>query len=223
LLLFLQLEHQKDGVENESKLEIYDFLQQNNPNNADEFDFYGEPNPEDLRKKIKIEDKKYQTKKIGHFNTSHEKTASIKIATPSKNYQKRNEKVRMGIFTHEILSKINSTKNIHSVIESYVLNGTIDLNQKAEIENNIHLIIEKYPQYFGENLEIINEKDIMISNNGISEMYRPDRLIKSENGYFIIDFKTGEADKKHLSQVETYEKVLQSLGKKVSGKEVVYI
>ncbi len=213
----------KTNAENESKIEIYNFLQKKNPENRDSFDYFTLPDNTDLRKIKKDKEVKFATKKIEHFNQPHQKTSSLKIATPSKNYQNRNEKVRIGIFTHEILAKINSEKDIDSVLEKYFLDGTIDLSQKLIIEERLKDIIIEYPNYFGKDLKIINEKDIMISENGISNLYRPDRLISTENGYIIIDFKTGEVNEKHIKQVETYENVLKSLGENVLQKEVVYI
>ena len=213
----------KDGVENESKIEIYNFLQAKNVQNLDTFNYFDIPENENLSKKIKAEENKYSTKKIEHFNRIHENASSIKIATPSKSYQKRNEKVRIGIFTHEILAKINALEDIDLVLEKYILDGTIDLEQKKTIEENLIKIISKYPAYFGADLKIINEKDIMISENGISNLYRPDRLILTENGYIIIDFKTGEVNEKHNLQVNKYEEILTTLGKNVLKKEVVYI
>ncbi|NRS93666.1 ATP-dependent exoDNAse (exonuclease V) beta subunit [Chryseobacterium sp. 16F] len=209
--------------ENESKIEIYQFLQNKNAGNVESFDYFELEKDANLDKKIKKEDQKFATKKIEHFNKSHEKSASIKIATPSKNYQTRNEKVRLGIFVHEILAKINDEKDVNFVLEKYLLEGIIDINQKNIIEGNVQEIIKKYPNYFGANLEIINEKDIMITENGFQKIYRPDRLIKTEKGYTIVDFKTGEEKEKDIQQVETYGKVLEKLGKVVLGKEVVYI
>lgn len=213
----------KNDVENESKIEIYYFLQNKNLQKLETFDYFEIPADVDLNKKITEKEQKYATRKIEHFNKSHENNASIKIATPSKNYQNRNDKVRIGIFSHEILAKINSAKSINLVLEKYILDGTIDVEQRNTIEKKLHEIIQKYPQYFDGDLKIINERDIMISENGISKMYRPDRLIKKENGYIIIDFKTGEMKDKHISQVNTYGQVLESLGKKVISKEVVYV
>lgn len=55
---------------------------------------------------------------------------------------------------------------------------------------------ERYALYFSENLEeILNERELLISNNGISQLYRPDRVIKTQEGFVIIDFKTGEPQK----------------------------
>ena len=150
---------------------------------------------------------------------------AIKIATPSKSYQNRIEKVRIGIFTHEILAKINSARDVEKVLEAYLLEGTITSEEKIEITDRIFNIInnEKYSKYFIENQLVINEKDIMISENGDSKIYRPDRMIETENGTIIIDFKTGEEKEKHQQQLNEYKSVLEKLGKTGVETEIVYV
>ena len=160
------------------------------------------------------------------FSPEKEKNPeAIKIATPSKSYQNRIEKVRIGIFTHEILAKINSARDVEKVLEAYLLEGTITSEEKIEITDRIFNIInnEKYSKYFIENQLVINEKDIMISDNGDSKIYRPDRLIDTGNGYVIIDFKTGDQLEKHQIQIDEYQTVLEKLGKKVLKTELIYV
>ena len=80
-----------------------------------------------------------------------------------------------------------------------------------------------YSKFFVENQLVINEKDIMISENGESKIYRPDRLINTGEGYIIIDFKTGDEQEKHLLQIDEYKSVLEKLGKKVLETQLVYV
>src|SRR5690606_28142348 len=94
-----------------NNLEILEFLQSKNMENTDEFDLY-EVNSETLKKQSKDKSYSFKTKDIRNLKNINEKTTFIKIATSSKNYQVRNEKVRMGLFVHELLSKINTEKDI---------------------------------------------------------------------------------------------------------------
>ena len=131
--------------------------------------------------------------------------------------------MRTGIFIHEILAQIKSEKDLNKVLENYLLEGQITLEEKNDISTIISEILKQYSEYFTENQEVINEKDIMISENGITEMYRPDRIVSNGNGYIIIDFKTGEKQEKHLKQTEIYKSVLEKLGKKVIHTEIIYV
>lgn len=210
-------------------LEIYDFIKARIPRDESgaeisSFDWY-DVSEENLKKQKKEEKNNLLTKPIVFKSGKKANPAAVKIATPSKNYQNRMEKVRIGIFTHEILAQINSEKDVEKTLQAYLLDGIITTEEKIEISKRILEIIknEKYAAYFAENQVVINEKDIMISDNGDSKIYRPDRLIDTGNGYVIIDFKTGDQLEKHQIQIDEYQNVLEKLGKKVLKTELIYV
>lgn len=205
-----------------NNLELLEFLQTKNTENADEFDLY-EVQPEMLKKHSKTKSSSFKTQNIQNLKNINEKSTSIKIATPSKNYQVRNEKVRIGLFVHELLSKINTEKDIAKVLEGYALEGQITLEEKHEIELTLQEIVRTYAEFFDEKWEVINEKDIMISENGESHISRPDRILKSDEGYIIVDFKTGEQKSKDEAQVQGYKNILEKLGKKVLKTQIIYL
>ena len=205
-----------------NNLEILEFIQSKNTENLDEFDLY-ETKPEMLVKHTQHKTSSYKTKDIENLSSKHEKSTSIKIATPSKTYQERNKKVRTGIFVHELLSKINTEKDIEKVLEAYTLEGQITLEEKEDIHLALKEIITKHSEFFDEKWEVINEKDIMISERGISKIYRPDRILKGDEGCIIVDFKTGQESDKNEKQIETYKAVLESLGMKVLKTQLIYL
>lgn len=205
-----------------NNLELLEFIQTKNTENADEFDLY-EINPDMLKKHSKTKSSSFKTQNIQNLKNVNENSTSIKIATPSKNYQVRNEKVRIGLFVHELLSKINTQKDINKVLEGYALEGLITLEEKNEIQVTLEDIVKTYAEFFDEKWEVINEKDIMISENGESHISRPDRILKSEEGYIIVDFKTGERKDKDVAQVQGYKNILERLGKKVLKTQIIYL
>ncbi|MGE8554293.1 MAG: UvrD-helicase domain-containing protein [Chryseobacterium jejuense] len=205
-----------------NNLELLEFIQTKNTENADSFDLY-EVQPGMLKKHSKTKTSSFKTKNIQNLKNVNEKSTSIKIATPSKNYQVRNEKVRIGLFVHELLSKINTEKDINKVLEGYALEGQITLEEKNEIQITLQEIVKTYSEFFDEKWEVINEKDIMISENGESHISRPDRILKSEEGYIIVDFKTGEEKGKDEDQVQGYKNILERLGKKVLKTQIIYL
>ena len=205
-----------------NNLELLEFLQSKNPENLDEFDLY-EVHPEMLRKYSKDKTSSFKTKDIRNLKNINEKSTSIKIATPSKNYQVRNEKVRIGLFVHELLSQINTAKDIVKVLECYVLEGQITIEERDDIQQKLKQIIENHHEFFDEKWEVINEKDIMISENGESRVYRPDRILKGDDGYIIVDFKTGEETQKNERQIENYKRILENLGRKVLKTQLIYL
>ncbi|WP_336688203.1 UvrD-helicase domain-containing protein [Chryseobacterium bernardetii] len=205
-----------------NNLELLEFIQTKNTENADSFDLY-EVKPDMLKKHSKTKTSSFKTQNIQNLKNVNEKSTSIKIATPSKNYQVRNEKVRIGLFVHELLSKINTEKDINKVLEGYALEGQITLEEKNEIQITLQEIVKTYSEFFDEKWEVINEKDIMISENGESYISRPDRILKSEEGYIIVDFKTGEQKDKDEEQVQGYKNILERLGKKVLKTQIIYL
>jgi len=205
-----------------NNLELLEFLQTKNVNESDEFDLY-EVNPEMLKKYSKDKTSSFKTKNIENLKNINKKSNSVKIATPSKNYQVRNEKVRIGLFVHELLSKINTEKDIAKVLESYLLEGQITLEEKNDIQETLQEIVNTHSEFFDEKWEVINEQDIMVSENGESRIYRPDRILKGREGYIIVDFKTGEETAKNDRQIERYKNVLEHLGRKVLRTQLIYL
>ncbi len=207
-------------------LEIYDFLA---AKIADEdtgktvsFELYEVP-PEQLRKQPEKERQAYQTQSIRFRNPDKLYPEAIKIATPSKSYQNRIEKVRLGIFAHEILARICTPADVQPVLESYLLEGTITLQEKERIEDRLYKVISEYEPYFQPGLEVRNEQEIMLATAQGIEMFRPDRLIKKEEGFIIIDFKTGEVSPKHQAQLSRYQHVLEKLGHTVLETVIIYV
>ncbi|WP_288375044.1 UvrD-helicase domain-containing protein [Chryseobacterium culicis] len=205
-----------------NNLELLEFLQTKNPEQADEFDVY-EVSPEMLKKYSKEKSSSFKTQNIQNLKNSNEKSSSIRIATPSKNYQVRNEKVRIGLFVHELLSKINTEKDIIRVLDGYALEGQITLEEKNEIQMTLQEIVRRYSEFFDEKWEVINEKDIMISENGESHIFRPDRILKGDDGYMIVDFKTGEQKARDEAQIQGYKNILERLGKRVLKTQIIYL
>ena len=53
--------------------------------------------------------------------------------------------------------------------------------------------------------------------------YRPDRMVKIDDAWFIIDFKTGEPSEKNQKQIDLYQKAMENLGRKIGGAELIYL
>lgn len=221
--LFFYIEKPSKSSNN---LELYDFVTQFQPTeNGESLDSFDIFPVSDLKKQKKKEKKDYQSENINSISQQTEKASNIEIATTSKNYQNRVEHVRMGIFTHEILSKIKTKKDVTKVLNSYLLEGKITNEEKTSILERIENVLNdaNYSVYFTENLKIINEREMFATENEQSKTYRPDRLIETENGFIIVDFKTGEEKEKDQKQVETYKNKLEQFGKKVIKTDVIYI
>ena len=221
--LFFYIEKPSKSSNN---LELYDFVTQFQPTeNGERLDSFDVFPADNFRKQKQKEKKDYQSENINSISQQTEKVSNIEIATTSKNYQNRVEHVRMGIFTHEILSQIKTKKDVTKVLNSYLLEGKITNEEKTSILERIENVLNdaNYSVYFTENLKIINEREMFATENEQSKTYRPDRLVETKDGFIIIDFKTGEEKEKDQKQVETYKNKLEQFGKKVVKTDVIYI
>ena len=76
-------------------------------------------------------------------------------------------------------------------------------------------------EYFSINNSVYCEQEIFTESNKI---IKPDRLVFFDsNRVAVIDYKTGEKNKKDLKQILKYQKTLENMGYKVEASILVYI
>ncbi|AQX04008.1 DNA helicase UvrD [Elizabethkingia meningoseptica] len=219
MFLYIQKPGKSSGY-----LEIYDFIAIHRNTEEDSFDFFETDERHLLKQQHKARQRSEKELHISSLRTSDETfNTEIKIATPSKSYQERNESVKTGIFTHQVLEKVVMREDAAKVLKQYLLDGTITQAEFAEVQSRLNKLFEAYPQYFDGRYEVINERDILFSDNGEYRLLRTDRLLKTSDGWIIIDFKTGAEREKYEDQIETYKKALEQSGEKVWKTDVVYV
>jgi hypothetical protein len=108
-----QLFYLEKPSKSSNHLELFDFVTEFQPaenhERLDSFDIFPVT---DLRKQKRKKKKSISQKNINSISQKTERASNIEIATTSKNYQNRVEHVRYRIFTHEILSKIKTKKDV---------------------------------------------------------------------------------------------------------------
>jgi len=146
------------------------------------------------------------------------------VANSSKLWETEQGKaIEYGNLIHEMFSKIISNNDVEKVVNQYVNEGVISLDDSCKIREVIDEVIKhpKLEEYYKENVVVYNEREITTEEN---EVVIPDRLVfKSKNEVTIIDYKTGKPSKSHHHQVFHYEKVLISMNFKVLKKLLIYI
>lgn len=221
--LFLYIEEPKKS---ENKLELYDFISLKKPADKMTFDLYPEVNGSFRKQNFKKEPHDvFKTFEWHPPHTPEPQANNIAIATPSKNYQSTNESVRAGIFVHEILEKIHSEKDVQLVLKQYIVQGIVTQEEGQAILKRIENVIknDSYKIYFEEKTDVLIEKEIMISTNEGTSLYRPDRIINTSKGLVIIDFKTGAENEKYEKQIEQYREALEKIGKTIHHTEIIYL
>jgi len=65
-----------------------------------------------------------------------------------------------------------------------------------------------------------NETEVLLADG---EIVRPDRVVMSNNEMVIIDYKTGEKEKKHIAQINGYKQAFYQLGYQTVKGILVYL
>ncbi len=211
------------GVANSKKYSglLINYLQNKGIWNESE-DHYSFGNSEKTSEDI-VNDKRILLHK--EFISTAKENHNIKVITKSgllwdTHQQKAIEK---GNLIHDIMAQIKTSDDVDFVIDDFLKSSMINNEQAIAIGETIKnlLIHPKLQDYYTANYTIYNERDI-ISKDGI--IIRPDRIvINSKNEAVIIDYKTGEQDKKHEQQLQSYQDVLEAMKISVQKKILIYI
>ena len=130
-----------------------------------------------------------------------------------------------GKLVHKMLSEIVVTSDVGRIINKYHISGIIDNNEAAELKNKLNSLVhhKELSQYFSDEVIIRNESELITVDSDGKNFQRPDKVIIKDDELIIIDYKTGEKDKKHENQVNKYAMYFNELGYKSVKKILVYI
>src|SRR5690606_8027208 len=150
---------------------------------------------------------------------------NIKIATLEAIMwdTKQQQSIEYGNLVHEVLSKIQSNKDIPRALDFSIHKGIITLDVKEEIQNTIQYIVSNPNLQDLYNSDYKSLNDITIIRKG-KPLTKPDkRVLKPNIEVLILDYKTGAKNEKHKHQIENYAEALQEMNFKVTQKTLVYI
>lgn len=158
------------------------------------------------------------------FISTSKEDHNIKVVTKSGFlWDTHQEKaIEKGNLIHNIMAHIQTKKDINEVINDFITASTINKEQASALKQLVLQIVEhpKLENYFNENDSIYNERDIITKDGFI---LRPDKVvINSKNEAVIIDYKTGNENKKHEQQLQLYQDVLKEMKITVKKKILVY-
>ncbi|WP_223032424.1 UvrD-helicase domain-containing protein [Hanstruepera marina] len=131
--------------------------------------------------------------------------------------------IEKGNLVHQIMSFIKTSDDVNLAISKFKDDKTYNISQITLLEPLVKSIVNhsKLAGYFTADYNVYNELDI-ISKSG--KILRPDRLnINDKNEVVIIDYKSGQSDNKHISQLDDYKAVLTKMKYKVIKQILVYI
>ncbi len=129
--------------------------------------------------------------------------------------------IETGNVVHEALSFFNNELEMDHVLKKLKWQGSGNEEQISMAEQTLRKIamdsISK--SWFNDKWRVFNERSFWIHG----ELLRPDRIIVNDEQYIVIDYKTGNAEKKHVKQVLDYVEKLAPIFNKKGRGYLVYL
>lgn len=117
-----------------------------------------------------------------------------------------------GIVLHSIMEKVFAPEDIPNAVRCAVMDGALDAEDAPGIEKMLSKAVEDVSSrgwFPGRGGRILDERSLMDDKG---ETWRPDRVVVTESGLDIIDYKFGAEDKAYLKQVCNYADIYRRLG-----------
>ena len=134
----------------------------------------------------------------------------------------RGKAIAYGNLIHDMLARINSQNEIEAVIQNDVNAGLISESASEELKTLLEKVVShpKLMNYFTGEYESFNEREL---TDGFHQIVKPDKLLIKDQRAVIIDYKTGQPEAKHKTQIRHYAGVLKQLNFDVQKKILVYL
>ena len=147
----------------------------------------------------------------------------LKLVLNNKYFFTDSGKRDYGTLMHEIVSQVNTTKDIEEAVESYYISGDITKEQKEELKSLLYdyLSNETISKWYSDEYRVLNEVQILLPNG---KFIRPDRVMIKDGAIVVIDYKFGEKEsKKYIRQVKYYADQIRKMGYKNVEGYICYI
>jgi ATP-dependent helicase/nuclease subunit A len=120
------------------------------------------------------------------------------------------QKVRYGIQMHAVLSRIHYADEISATIDAVVQEGLMVSEEKENLVTQLQELLTqpKIEEWFSRKWQVRTEVPILLPGGGES---RIDRLLTLDRKAVIVDFKTGERNRKDIEQVKEYIATLHQM------------
>ena len=136
----------------------------------------------------------------------------LKLRMSNKYFFTDQGKREYGNLMHEIVSKVNHSEDLESIVQEYLLRGDITEKESLSIINNLidYFSNEDVAIWYSGYYKVLNEVQILQPNG---TFIRPDRVMMRNQSIVVVDYKFGEKeDKKYLRQVKNYMSQIRKMG-----------
>jgi ATP-dependent helicase/nuclease subunit A len=131
---------------------------------------------------------------------------------------KKQSGINKGKLIHEILSLINTTGDLQKAVKRIETEGKIGSDEAGKMLAELTELLRdpEVKSWFDGTFRVVNERSILTGANGVK---RPDRIMISEDGVVVVDYKSGEVESDNYKyQLRTYIRELKNCGfQNVSG------
>jgi ATP-dependent exoDNAse (exonuclease V) beta subunit len=120
------------------------------------------------------------------------------------------EKIQYGLRMHTVLSRIRHTDEIPQTLDMLIAEGVITTQECIAVNEQLSELLSQsqIADWFSNRWEVRTEVPIIVPGSFES---RIDRLMTEGKKAIVVDFKTGEHNKKDIQQVEEYIKILRQM------------
>lgn len=124
-----------------------------------------------------------------------------------------------GDLFHQVMSEISSEEDIHDALKKRLSRSQSAL--LSSMRQEIHTIIShpNINHLFEDGSQHFTERDL---KNEQGETLRPDCIVRVEDNWYILEYKTGQPQKSHEKQLQSYGDVLREITKKNVELYLIY-
>lgn len=171
---------------------------------------------------VKMIEKKQETDSppLFHFFDITEKLKSAPVDLPI-NRPGSKSKSALGSIIHFVLEHAASSNNIHELLNA--TKNRFNLNEsdyKTVSDAVLELFMDEELKTLILAQDAFTERDLYDADN--QKILRPDKVVRTEKGYVLIDYKTGMGGEKADKQLENYADALKRAGYQVVEKKLVF-
>ncbi len=123
---------------------------------------------------------------------------------------RQTEQQQVGNMVHDILSKIGTLNEAETVTANFLSETKTDKEVSDAAKRLIQSVLHSTEVCDFFNPEYDYKTECEILHNG--EIVRPDRIVFTPEETWVVDFKTGLHEDKHIAQVNAYKTVLKDMG-----------
>lgn len=139
-------------------------------------------------------------------------TSKVSIASPSEKALTPllDDKVRFGIYAHELLSAIEHAGDVERAVDDFSRRYPLADSEREVLARLAHAAVQ-HPdaaRFFADGNRVANEVPLMADGR----LCRPDRVVFADDHTWVVDFKTGHPAPPHADQVRDYCRALRSMG-----------